>query len=319
MQKISISCTLPPGDCMVLSAAIVSLHQSYPGKYLTRVATPDADVWLNNPYIQEFDRDDDTIFWEIGYPLIQTAGNASVTFLQGFIKYMEDKLGVLIKTTTNRPHIYFTEKEKEPFRDDLPEEYIVFVSGIKNDFTTKQWPTEYYEEVVKHFKGRIEFVQAGLAAHNPNGPIDGAFNLIGQTTTRDFLRLCSNATGGLGPITFLQHAMAAFKKPCCVLVGGREDLPWCASYPLQYTFHTFGMLPCCETRACWKSRVVPLKDGMCTHRGLKLDDLACKFPIYNMNEPVAKCMEMIKPKSIIDTIEMWVKKDWVKEHIAFRP
>jgi len=303
---------------MVLSAGIYSLHQSYPGKYLTKVASPNLDIWLNNPYIKEFERDENTIFWEVRYPLIQTSNNASVTFIQGFIKFMENELKVPIKTATNRPHIYLTEAEKEPFRAGLPEEYIVFMPGVKTDFTTKQWPLEYYEKVVKHFLGRIDFIQVGLPEHNSEGPIDGAFNLIGQTTLRELLRLSYNAVGGLCPITSLQHVMAAFEKPCCVLVGGREDLPWCASYPLQYTFHTFGMLPCCKTGACWRSRVVEMKDGMKCNDKVEMDSLLCKLPIYNMKQPVAKCMEMIKPDAVIRTIEMWIDDDWVRQHIAFR-
>src|SRR5205807_1627752 len=126
-------------------------------------------------------------------------------------------------------------------------------------FTLKQWPVEHYQQVVDHFRGNVSFVQVGSAEHD-HPKLDGVIDLVDRTNTRQLMRLTYHADGGLGPITFLQHLCAAFEKPYVALLGGREPVSW-VQYPLQTTLHTLGKLPCCRTKACWKSRVVALHDG----------------------------------------------------------
>ncbi len=123
-------------------------------------------------------------------------------------------------------------------------------------------------------------------------------NLVGRTDVRRLVVLASRAQGGLGPITLLQHLCAAFEKPYVALVGSREPVQW-VQYPLQTTLHTLGKLPCCRTRACWRSRVVPLGDGN------EHDGSLCERPILGMIRPAGKCMTMIRPADVIRAIEGW--------------
>jgi hypothetical protein len=149
--------------------------------------------------------------------------------------------------------------------------------------------------VIDRLRGRVKFVQLGSEEHN-HPTLDGVINLVGQTDVRHFLRLVYHAEGGLGPITFLQHACAAFEKPYIALLGGRESATW-TQYPLQTTFHSIRKLPCCRTQACWRSRVVRLNDGK------EQDNSLCEAPVLDMQRPVGKCMAMIRPAEVVRTIE----------------
>jgi hypothetical protein len=49
-------------------------------------------------------------------------------------------------------------------------------------------------------------------------------------------------------------------RPCIVVAGGRESPNW-EAYPTHQFLHTVGVLPCCATGGCWRSRTLPLGDG----------------------------------------------------------
>jgi len=193
---------------------------------------------------------------------------------------------------------YVTDAERAsvPFSDQgVPAGYWLVSAGVKSDFTLKQWPVEYYQSVISYFRRKVCFVQVGSAEHD-HPALEGAVNLVGRTDTRQLIALAYHALGGLGPITFLQHLCAAFEKPYVALLGGREPVNW-TQYPLQTTLHTMGKLPCCRTRACWRSRVVALNDGAEQDRSL------CEAPVLGMSRPVGKCMAIIRPEDVIRAIE----------------
>ena len=123
-------------------------------------------------------------------------------------------------------------------------------------------------------------------------------NLVGQTDVRQLVRLSYHAQGGLGPVTFIQHLFAAFEKPYVALLGGREPVSW-VQYPLQTTLHTLGKLPCCRTRSCWRSRVVPLGDGA------EQDGSLCEAPVLGMQRPVGRCMAAITPADVVRAISAY--------------
>jgi hypothetical protein len=100
----------------------------------------------------------------------------------------------------------------------------------------------------------------------------------------------------LGPVTYLQHLCAAWEKPYLCLLGGREPVTW-TKYPLQHTFHTMGLLDCCRTTACWKSRVVPLRDGD------PKDTSLCLWPLLGLARPSPKCMATIRPDEVLSILE----------------
>lgn len=302
-RKVILRTMLSPGDICTLTAAVESLHATYPGQFLTDVRTSCDEIFEHNPRVTKLADDDPAAaVVEMHYTeLLNCCDQVPNAFLRGYCLHLGRRLGVPLDLTTNRPHLYLSDDEKrwmnqvEEHVTHRPTKFWLVNAGVKRDFTLKQWPVEYYQEVVDHFRGKIQFVQIGSHEHD-HPPLRGAISLVGQTDTRQLIRLCYHAQGGAGPITFLQHLCAAFEKPYVALLGGREPASW-TQYPLQTTLHTLGKLPCCRTRSCWRSRVVRLNDGS------EQDQSLCELPVLGLTRPVGKCMAIIKPADVIRAIE----------------
>lgn len=185
-------------------------------------------------------------------------------------------------------------------------------AGGKQDFTIKWWASKRYQEVVDHFRGRIQFVQVGEAGHfHPQ--LDGVLDLRGKTSLRQLVRLMHHADGVLTPVSLLMHLSAAVptkneihsnqaqhcsSRPCVVIAGGREPVHW-EAYPTHQFIHTIGMLPCCRQGGCWKSRAVPLGDGDEKDKPESLCvDVVGTLP---------HCMDMITAEDVIRRIELYLQ------------
>jgi len=300
-RHIILKTNLSPGDICTLTAAIESLHATYPGQFRTDVRTPCPEIFEHNPHITPL-KDDEAEAIEMHYTdLINRCDQSPNPFLRGYCYDLGRKLGLPLELTTNRPHLYLSDEEKcwmhqvQQYFTHKPTKFWIVNAGVKHDYPLKQWPVEYYQEVIDYFRGKIQFVQVGHPEHeHPN--LKSVINLVGKTNTRELIRLCYHAQGGLGPITFIQHLCAAFEKPYVALLGGREPVSW-VQYPLQTTLHTIGKLPCCRTRSCWRSRPLPRNDGS------QQDNCLCESPVLGMEPPVAKCMAVIKPLEVVRAIE----------------
>ena len=298
-RRIILKTQLSPGDLCTLTAAIESLHWSYPGQFLTDVRTTCDAIFQHNPHVTPLpDHKAQTI--EMHYTdLVSCCDRVPNPFLRGYCQDLGKNLGIALELQTSRPHLYVSEQEKttRPIFGgvELPEDYWLVSAGVKSDFTLKQWPVEYYQEVIDHFRRKVQFVEVGAAEHD-HPKLNGVLDLVGRTDARQLICLAYHAVGGLGPITFLQHLCAAFEKPYVALLGGREPVSW-VQYPLQTTLHTLGKLPCCRTKSCWRSRVVRLGDGS------EQDGSLCEWPVLDMQKPVGKCMAIIKPVEVIRAIE----------------
>ncbi len=299
-ESLILSCRLSPGDVLTLTAAVESLHATYPQRYLTDVRTPCPEIWQNNPHHTPM-ADDAGRMLELHYPSIHHSNRAPHAFLAGYTSHLGELLGVPLALTTNRPHVYLSPEERASLPDAISGElagigrpFWLVSAGVKRDFTAKQWPVEWYQHVVDVLAERVLFVQVGAAEHD-HPRLRGTIDLRGKTTLRQLLRLAFAAQGGLGPITLLQHAMAAAEKPYVALVGGREPAAW-VSYPQQATLHTVGQLDCCARGACWRSRVVALDDGQAQDWSL------CERPRRDFSRPVAECMARITPVEVAAVI-----------------
>lgn len=290
-EKIILKCKLSPGDTLTLTATVESLMSMYPDTFEVDVRSPTPAIWENNPHLTKIDDNEGRLI-ELEYPLIHKSNQILTPFLNGYLYDVGEKLGIPLKLTVNRPYLYLSDQEKSWISQvqeivQKPTKYWIINAGIKDDYTCKQWPVEYYQEVVNKTCGLIQWVQIGAKEHNhPN--LKGVIDLRGQTNTRQLIRLVYNSEGGLGPSTFLQHLMAAFEKPYLCLLGGREPIGW-VQYPKQITFHTIGMLSCCKNHACWKSKV--------------LSD--CLFPILGLERPVSKCMAMISAEEVVTILKKY--------------
>jgi hypothetical protein len=298
-QKLHLTNFLSPGDCLVMTGAIECLRTQHPGKYRVQVSSSCNAIYENNPGIDlTFGlRDPDVTTIGMEYPLIHQSGSRPVHFIQGYVDWLAEKLNIKLNTSTNRPHLFLSSEEQSVWVPQIQEvvgnkiPYWVINAGTKQDYTAKGWGRQNYQEVVNKLRGRIQFVQIGEAGHL-HKPLDNVINMLGKTDARQLIRLCWHASGGLGPITFLQHIFAAYEKPYVALLGGRETLAW-EHYPTQTTMSTIGQLSCCRFNGCWKSRVVKLNDND------PKDQVLCEFPTYGGEDVIPKCMAMISPDDVI--------------------
>ena len=184
--------------------------------------------------------------------------------------------------------------------------FWIMMAGGKYDFTSKWWNPDSYQQVVDHFAGRILFVQCGERSHwHP--PLKNVLDFVGQTDTRQFVRLMHHAEGVVSPVTFAMHLAAAVEtKPAkprnraaVVIAGGREPAQW-EAYPHHQFVSTNGALPCCDQGGCWKSRCQAVGDG--DQKDLDL----CVAPVaVGSDLKIPKCMAMITPEDVIRRIEMY--------------
>lgn len=297
-RKLVLYCRLCPGDILTLTAAVESLHRTYPGEYLTDVRTPVPDIWQGNPWITPIaDDDPDATRILMHYPQIDRSNQRPINFLSCYTEYLGEHLGRPLKCVVNRPQIYLSDEEKswltlpqQHFHHGRKVPYGVLVAGTKCDYSAKQWAVEYYQEVIDRTLGLIQWVQIGDTEHNHHR-LNNCISLLGGTTHRQLHRLVYHAKIGLGPVTYLLHLCAAFDVPYIYLAGGREPVTW-INYPKQHTLHTIGALDCCRDGGCWRSRVVPLDDGD------EKDGSLCQYPMVGLKSASPKCMTMIEPEDV---------------------
>lgn len=280
-RKLLLRCNLSPGDALVMSAAIYSLHRTHPGKFQTAIQTHADELFQYNPDISECDGE----LVEMHYPEIHRSDERGIHFMQAYCEFLESVLGVRVPLLTNRPRVYLSKSEM--LGTAAP--YWVVCAGGKTDFTCKQWP--HYQEVVD--KSKVSWVQVGAAEHD-HPPLRGVDNMVGKTSLRELVRLVYHSKGVLCSTTLLMHLAAALERPAIIIMGGREPVQW-NSYPKQHLLHSIGQLPCCEKKACWKSRVTKLNDGS-AH-----DELLCERPLGR----VAECMNMITAAEILSIISRY--------------
>jgi len=293
----------------MLTAAVRDLHHCYPGQFLTDIRSLCPELWENNPYLTPLrDNDSEAELIECLYPLIDHANSAPYHCLHGFIEFLNDRLSLSVKPTAFKGDIHVTAQEKAWFsqvhevtRGDTP--FWIVAAGGKYDITIKWWQHERYQEVINHFRGKIQFVQVGEYGHY-HPKLDGVIDLRGQTTLRELIRLVYHAQGVLCSITGLMHLAAAVEtrpdrpklRPCVVIAGGREPAYW-EAYPGHQFIHTNGALSCCDNGGCWKSRVKPLGDG----DEKDAPDQLCS----NVAGDLPRCLDMITAADVIRRVELY--------------
>lgn len=302
-----------PGDILMLTAAMRDLHAAQPGQFQTDVRTSADALWLHNPHRTELREGDPGVeVLDMHYPLIHQSNQRPYHFIHGYVQYLEEKLNLRIPITRFHGDIHLTEDEKQfPVNGEaakVADNFWIIVAGAKHDFTAKWWDPAGYQQVVDHFQGKIQFVQCGEEGHwHPR--LQGVVDLVGKTSTREFVRLMHHAAGVVCPVTFAMHLAAAVpvrpgrprNRPCVVIAGGREPVHW-EAYPYHQFLSTVGMLSCCADGGCWKSRCQPVGDGDAKDR----HDL-CENPVQIRPDlRIPKCMHMITPADVIRRIELYL-------------
>jgi ADP-heptose:LPS heptosyltransferase len=316
MRKLILKCGLSPGDLVMLTAAVRDLCRYYPGRFQIDVRTSCPDLWENNPYVTPIpDQDPEAELIECSYPLINRCDTTPYHCLHGFIEFLNERLNLAIKPAQYRGDIHLSAQEKAWFsqvhevtRQDIP--FWIVAAGGKYDITIKWWDVERYQQVVDHFRGRIQFVQVGDCGHH-HPKLNGVIDLRGQTSLRELIRLVYHAQGVLCSVTSLMHLAAGVetrfrqpaRRPCVVIAGGREPAHW-EAYPGHQFVHTNGALPCCAQGGCWKDRTVPLRDGdKRDQHGNRCVDVVNGLP---------RCMNLITAAEVIRRIEIFFAGGMIK-------
>ena len=316
MKKLILRCRFTVGDVVMLTAAVRDLHHCYPGQFVTDVRTHCPDLWQNNPHIMALpDGDPEATEIECTYPLIDQSNEVPYHCLHGFVQFFNQYLGLNIKPTAFKGDIHLSKQEKAWFSQvhevtgaAIP--FWIVAAGGKYDLTIKWWQSRRYQEVVDHFRGKIQFVQVGERGHY-HPKLDGVIDLRGRTTLRELVRLVYHSQGVLCSITALMHLAAAVEtkrgqppfRPCVVIAGGREPTHW-EAYPHHQFIHTIGALPCCAYGGCWKDRTFRLRDGDKKDRPQNL----CTDVVQGL----PRCMDMITPREVIQRIEGYFNGGVVK-------
>lgn len=294
-KTINLFCEQSPGDVMTMTAAVESLATIYPNRWTIGVGGTAIEIWDNNPHVKRANPDEPGVLnIKMEYPSIHRSNQHHIPFLGSYVEFLGSVLGVQIPLTTNRPHLYLNEDEKiwmnqvSEMIDGRSVDYLIVDAGVKQDYTTKQWPIEYYQTVVDETRHKVQWVQIGSLEHD-HPLLNNVMDLRGKTDTRQLIRLVYHSKGGIGPVTFLQHICAAWQKPYVCLLGGREPVTW-VNYPFQHTLHTMGQLSCCKEHACWRSRVLGPSDSL------------CEQPVLDGLRPVGRCMSLIRPQEVINLI-----------------
>jgi ADP-heptose:LPS heptosyltransferase len=308
-RKVILRNGQAPGDIVMLTAAVRDLHRAHPGEFLTDVRTCFPDLWTHNPHITSLREDDpDVEIIECHYPLIDRCNSTPSHFLHGFPAYLNDQLGLRIRVTEFKGDIHLSEQEKREAADLLAIDtdrrpYWLFVSGGKYDFTIKWWDPARMQQVVDHFRDRIDFVQVGEPSHH-HPALSHVVDLRGLTTLRQLIRLVYHAQGVISPVSLLMHLAAAVEtppsalrhRPCVVIAGGREPPHWTA-YPHHQFLHTVGALACCDNGGCWRSRTVALGDG----DPKDAPDQLC----VDVVGALPRCMDLISADDVIARMELY--------------
>lgn len=294
------------GDIVVFTACVRDLHLSCPKKFITDVRTPCAEFWQNNPYLTPLDENEKGVEVIDCVPeLIRECNQTPYHYIQAYTAFLSSHLKLPIKSAGFHGDIHLSDLEKSWYSqvheltgEDTP--FWIIVAGGKRDMTVKWWSAERYQQVVDHFRGKIQFVQVG-ELHDYHPPLDGVIDLRGRTDLRQLVRLVYHSQGVLCGVTCLAHLAAAVERkdsgehnrPCVVVAGSREPPQW-EAYPGQQFIHNVGMLPC-SGGGCWRSRVKPLGDGNELDQPVNI----CKDAVGDL----PRCMDMITAADVIRRIE----------------
>lgn len=301
-----------PGDILMMTSAVRDLKKNHP-YYSINVQTTSQELWDNNPYLDRgINKDNADRVIDMHYPLINQSTQGQCHFIHGFRMYLEEQLGIRIPTGEFRCDVHLSQKEREDQRDKfgIPKDkpYWIVDAGIKKDFTAKFWGTSHFQEVIDRTKDRICWVQIGAKEHL-HKPLENIVNLLGKTSTRELVSLMYRADGVLTPVSFPMHLsrMQWFNhpdsesRPCVVVAGAREPSVW-EAYTCHRYLHNCGILDCCKSGACWKSRTVRLNDGDSKDQSL------CLHPVrLEDGEWIPRCMEMISVEEVVKNIGLYLE------------
>lgn len=271
------------GDTVCLTAALRNAKAAYPhfsfayqGNY--------ADVFLNNPDLDDFDQSKADAVFEIGYrPFPQrypTGGNLCERQSLALSIELSRFTGRMFDVVVKRPVICLSDDEKK----DSPGigAYCVLNANCQKCAEVKGYP--HWQQVIDA-RPDITFIQVGgNETRDITTNLKRVVDARGRTSIRKLFSLVSHAESVLSPSSAVVHIAAAFPgvKAFC-LTGAREPTALTA-YPNVRHFHT----TCgeyCENHGCMKFN-------------LQVNEKKCQSVMTVDGRKYARCMFDISPKEV---------------------
>src|SRR5262245_13545466 len=199
----------------MMTAAVRDLHLAHPNKFVTDVRTSAGQLWENNPYLTPLSEDEPGVeIVPMRYDLIHESNEGAHHFIHGYVRHLEEVLGLRIPVSKFRGDVHLSALEKS-WMSQVEEEPIgwrqdfwIIIAGGKYDYTDKWWDPALDHRAVDHFAGRIQSWHCCEAAHfHPR--LRGVIDLVGKTDVRQLQRLTYHASGVICPVTFAMHLAAA--------------------------------------------------------------------------------------------------------------
>ena len=241
-----------------------------------------------------------------------------------FYRDLKERTGLEVPCLKPHPDLHLAPREKIP---PISGRYWLVFGGGKTDFTTQHWDFQRYQQLVDRLRPYgLRFAQSGaVGPMHVHPPMERVLDLRGWGGIRELIRQIYHCEGVICPITAAMHIAAAFRKPCVVIAGGREE-PWWEAYDNQFGqfgpeaepvrvphrfLHTVGLLPCCQHKGCWKNKVVQINNdrSLCVR-------LAPPRP--DRQQPLPLCMDMITVDHVIEAV-LWYYQEGYLPPIGLPP
>lgn len=275
-QRLLIDFPLPPGDVVVLTAALLHAPADYMFNVYNKQRPVAPDLLAGHPRVdQSITPQNARAIIKLDLHKYLAAANVerNMHVTTAMTCALHAAMGFAYEPTRIRPFISMTPEEKQMKHRLAPDSpYIIIAPGAKTDFTAKQWSPAKWQQVVKSLRNDYTIVQIGATSKEHLNPkLSNVTNLVGKTTLRDLVQLVYHADGTICGVSLPMHIAGALEKPCVVIAGGREGA-WWERYPEHSYLHLVDRLDCCTPEPCWcshvdngKQRVHGKTDAVCPH------------------------------------------------------
>ena len=251
-----------PGDTVAASPLIRDLALHRPDIRISVRGTFADELFAYDPRVSP-EEPPDAVPVEIDYRPTVDAARTDKTrrYLAAAHESYRRATGDPLPLTELRPSLVLAPEEQDPV---IPGPYAVLAAGSKTDIPLKQHPPALFAEVVR-LVPELRWVRVGRHAA-PGGRIGhvqpavpGTLDLVGQTDLRRLITVVAHARVVLCHTSLPMLLAQAFRVPCVVLGGGRED-PWLHQAPGVDYLHAVGQLACCLSAGCRAVFPVPAHD-----------------------------------------------------------
>ncbi len=289
------------GDTLITTAFARDFKAQYPDAQLKVVGTASDEIFANNDDVYKGETDDSWETLEINYK--ECIDNA---WLTGKGKYIHAPYFAFCKLTcipvkiwTEHPIIHLSQEEKKRPLGDL--RYGVIAAGSKTDMPAKQWPFDYWQELVDATDD-TKWVQVGGNDNiHVNPKLNNVIDMVGKTTLRQLFTYIYQCDQFVGHISMPMLVAMTFNLPGVVICGGREPA-WLYDKYKEYTrlefLSSIGRgLDCCKRTGCSVRGVKQPHNETEPAKGYY-----CSLPVGAGDKIGPKCMYDIQPIHVIEEL-----------------